>query len=92
MGVLMRLLIVLAALAAVSCVSAKPFVTADGRSAFLIKCNGDRLDITSCYDKARESCGGDYDILHRTEDQQIIEDISTAVRTIEIACKASPTS
>ena len=88
----MKCLVVLAALAAASCVHVKPFTTPDGKTAYLVECNGDSLDISSCYDKARETCGGDYEVLRRSEAQQIIEDISTPVRTLEIACKTSPTS
>jgi hypothetical protein len=92
LGVLMKRLVVLAALATASCVSAKPFTTPDGKPAYLVECDGDSLDISSCYDKARETCGGDYEVLRRSEAQQIIEDISTPTRTIEIACKTNPTS
>lgn len=89
----MKRLLVLAALAAGSCATAKPYTTSDGRTAYLVKCNGERMDITACYEKAREACSGDYDILHRSEGQQTIdEDYSTAVRTLEVACKTSPTS
>jgi len=71
MGVLMKRLVVLAALAAVSCVSDPPptsFLSPDGRQAFAINCS--QSGLSACYIRAREACGGDYEIM-RTVDGSV---------------------
>jgi hypothetical protein len=85
----MRPALVLMCLLLGSCTSVKPFTAPDGRSAYLAKCSGNLNDMTACYAKARETCGGDYEILNRSESQRQIEDVSRHEREIEFTCKAT---
>lgn len=67
----MKRLLVLVALAAASCVSdpaPKPFVSPDGRQAFAVDCS--QSGLSACYTRAREACGGDYEIM-RTVDGSV---------------------
>lgn len=70
--------LVLGSLLLASCASAQSFTTADGRSAFMINCRNSST--VECYAKARETCGGNYDLLRHFREGDI--------QTLEIACTA----
>lgn len=92
----MKPVFILSALALASCVSVEPYKTPDGRTAYLIECNGAIQSIAACMNRAAELCGGPYDLLNRQEGGTLYGSVddgdgvigTTKDRTIEVACKS----
>lgn len=66
----MKRLLVLSALALVvaSCASApKTAIMPDGRIAQMAYCDGPRDSMAGCFNKAAQSCGGEYEVISRSE-------------------------
>lgn len=92
----MRLAIVLVASALGGCVTADKFTTADGRTAYVISCDGSVQSIGACYAKAEEMCGGGFEVANRSERSSPIGTISpyggslstVETRNIEVVCKS----
>jgi len=69
----------------------RPFTTPEGFQGFAISCS---TGIDICYQKARESCGGNYKVINQIERQNYEPadkiagtDAETyTVRTMEVAC------
>lgn len=53
----------------------------DGRAGYLVNC--DAQGFSACYDRARQICGGNFQIVNRTDRAGEIED----ERRIEVACE-----
>lgn len=45
------------------CVTAKPYTTPDGRAGHVAYCYTALSPMENCHRKARETCGGDYEVL-----------------------------
>ncbi len=66
----MRRFLAVAAIAASSCATVPavtPFLSPDGRQAYGILCED---GMSACYTRAREACGGDYEVM-RTVDTSV---------------------
>jgi len=46
----------------------RPFTSPDGRQAYAMACG---KGLSRCYDKARELCGGDYDVIDRVSGKTV---------------------
>ena len=84
------ILLTLGAALLAGCASAiTPFTSPDGRQAYAMACgNG----FSRCYDKARELCGGDYDVIDRISGN-IVTAYNGMASTVNndrlyVACKA----
>lgn len=93
----MRIAIVLGAAALAGCATADKYTTADGRTAYLISCDGAVQTIGACYSKAEEVCKGGFEVASRTERSSPVgtfspygASIGTAEsRNIEVICKSA---
>lgn len=84
----MRVLIAAAAVTLVGCSttsSVRQITTPDGRKGFSVSCDGWGETSDLCYTKAREACGGDYEVMNRFEERTPQRGL---VRRAEVACKA----
>lgn len=67
-----------------SCASApKTAVMPDGRIAQMAYCDGPRDSMAGCFNKAAQACGGEYEIISRSETADRI-----ARREIAYVCKS----
>lgn len=85
LGTLKVGLVFVVVVGAAGCASAvRPITSPDGRAGFVVGCDawGESADV--CYAKAREACGGDFDILSRTDETSETYGLR---RRIEVACK-----
>lgn len=86
---------ILSALALTACVSVEPYTAPDGRTAYLIECNGGLQSMAACMNKASELCKGPYDVLNRDQSTAAVGAITNGTgtisaakfRTLEVACK-----
>lgn len=93
----MKLIAVVAlALGLGGCVSVEPYKTPDGRTGYLIECNGGLQSMAACMNKASELCAGPYEILNRDQTTAPVGTIANGTgsitpatfRTLEVACKS----
>lgn len=56
----------------------RPITLPDGKPGFIVSCD---RGPEYCFERARQTCGGNYDILRRSESTE------TDRRTMEISCK-----
>lgn len=77
------------------CATAQKFTAADGRTAYIISCDGSVQTIGACFQKAEESCGGAFDIVDRREASRPVVTPtqygpvlnSADSRSLEVVCK-----
>lgn len=88
----MRLFAVGLVLLAGGCVSVESFKAPDGRTAYVIECNGGLQSMAACYNRAAEVCGGEYDVLDNDQSVGVVGtggNLTPAkFRTLAVACKA----
>lgn len=83
-------------LALAGCVSVETYKTPDGRTAYLIECNGSVQSMAACMNRAADLCKGPYEILNRAESDALYGSTTDGDgvigtiknRTLEVACKS----
>jgi len=77
-----------------SCVSVESYQAPDGRTAYLVECNGGLQSMAACMNRAAELCGGPYEVLNRAQETATVGTFTNGVgsltpvrlRTLEVAC------
>lgn len=88
-GLIMKLVLaVVGCLVLAGCVTAsvEPFTTNDGRAGYIARCGGALMDVTDCYETARATCAGNYEIVLLRESPR--EGAGTDNRRLEFVCEA----
>lgn len=86
LGTLKIGLVLVAVVVVAGCASSvRSIMAPDGRAGFVVGCDGWGEAADLCFSKAREACGGDYDIIARTDETSPTRGLT---RRIEVACKA----
>ena len=57
----------IALLALAGCVHATHFLGPHGEQMVSLRCNGAALDMADCYTRAREECGGNFDVVDQNQ-------------------------
>jgi hypothetical protein len=87
----MRVIIVCGVLLIFGCASTQvsPITTPSGEPGYAIRCNA--YDVSECYSKAGEVCGGAYDIIDQTDNKGFVANQYAAgsynYKTLIIHCK-----
>ena len=90
----MRLVLCCLTLLAGGCVSVESYTRPDGKTAYLIECNGGIQSMAACMNKAAEVCAGPYEVLNRDQAMAPVATISNGTgsmvaasfRTLEVSC------
>ena len=91
----MRGILVVGLLMLGGCVSAEAMKLPDGRTGYVIECNGGLQSMAACMNKAAEVCAGPYEVLNRDQSTAPVATFSNGTgsivpakfRTLEVACK-----
>lgn len=86
----MRVFVVCGLLLAGCSSAPQEFVGPDGRAAFVVACDDWGEAMPVCYTKAREKCGGNFDVVASVNDRKPVPStsVTTPVRNLTFSCKA----
>lgn len=89
----MRVLVIGACLLASGCASApESFPMPDGRTGYVVSCDGKWTSWAACFEAAAKTCGGKYEIVKQAEDTGLVANAYVAapkaLRSLQYACPA----